>query len=369
MPSILLIDDQEQALAELESAIRRQLSEHEGRILRWLPDPHGRPAIEQWREHVSGDVALVVTDYDLSRGQFGLLGDSVLRWCQQEAIPAALYSRGNYATLPTVPDLFELNVHISEPDIGRTIVDIFRGFVAIDAGVQGIELDDCYRNPAAVLARVLDHPELEYEFAQYTVRLGSAGGALFGRLQSTHVAGAGTKPPNGAPQQEGHTAEVRRLLTYVVGHLMVNAVLPYPGPLLTMAALCGYIGTSLEEAATLSKHFAKARYAGPFGTSHEIYWRFEVDSILAKAYPADTSLSEYTARRAAVEALEGRALAHHTCPRCGGVNGGFFCPFTKRAVCQREDCSVASNSWLPPGASACRIEADFFEEWAPLLGY
>jgi len=72
--------------------------------------------------------------------------------------------------------------------------------------------------------------------------------------------------------------------------------------------------------------------------------------------------------RAALEKQLGAVLPRHGCTRCQGQNGGFYCPFTKRAVCLRSDCSVGSNGWIPPGARLCRIEKDYFDEWSPLLG-
>lgn len=150
---------------------------------------------------------------------------------------------------------------------------------------------------------------------------------------------------------------------------MVNAVLPYPGPLLSMAALCGYVGTTPKESDILARVFANALYQGPFGSLEEIYWRSRADDIIDSLLPPGEEHEPYVIRRRAVERAVGHELDTHECTRCGGVNGGFFCPFTRRAVCERGDCSTASTSWLPLGATACRIESDFFEEWAPLLGY
>ena len=54
---------------------------------------------------------------------------------------------------------------------------------------------------------------------------------------------------------------------------------------------------------------------------------------------------------------------------CGGTKGGFSCPFTRRAVCERVDCSSTASSWVPSGAYACRVERDSLRgERAPILG-
>jgi hypothetical protein len=136
-----------------------------------------------------------------------------------------------------------------------------------------------------------------------------------------------------------------------------------------MPALCGYVGTTAEEVEVLADVFADASYVGPFSGVDRIYWRYKVDEIIARNLVPGVESEVYRIRRYAVEQAIGRPLARHECKRCEGVNGGFYCPFTKRPVCERADCSEGSNSWLPLGATACRIEIDFFEEWAPVLGF
>jgi hypothetical protein len=356
----LLIDDNDELLRGLEEQIGAELPPEEGIVRVWQPTAEGAPPLEQLETHVRDDVVLVVTDFDLSRTRSGILGDSIIRWCQRRALPAALYTRGDQAQVPAVPDLFELKIPRDTPP-GKYIAELYRGFVDVNTAVGPVIRDFEARSPASVLAQVLGDADLEYELAQYTVRLGDTSGALTTLVRQTAPREA--EPP--APS----TAEIQRVLAYVLGHLMVNAILPYPGPLLSMAALCGYIGTAPEEAATLARVFAKAAYRGPFGSLDQTFWRSKVDTEIGELLSPEEPHESYVIRRRAVEQAVDRELAPHECLRCSGINGGFFCPFTRRPVCERGDCSTASTSWLPPGATACRIEMDFFEEWAPLLGY
>jgi hypothetical protein len=360
VPAILLIDDDADLLHELSEQIRTELPEEHGIIRTWQPTAEGAPPLEQLATNVGDDIVLVVTDFDLSRTRSGILGDSIIRWCQRRALPAALYTRGDQAQVPAVPDLFELKIP-RDRLVGRYIADLYRGFVDVNTAIGPVIQDHEARSPAAVLAQALGNPDLEYELAQYTVRLGDTSGALTTLVRQTAPREA--EPPAPSP------TEIRKVLTYVLGHLMVNAILPYPGPLLPIAALCGYIGTTSNEAATLASVFEDAAYGGPFGSLDRIFWRLKVDDIIEQQLPPQEAHESYVIRRRAVERTLGRELERHECTRCGGVNGGFFCPFTRRAVCERGDCSTASTSWLPLGATACRIEAEFFEEWAPLLGY
>jgi hypothetical protein len=359
MPAIVLIDDDPDVLRGLGMQVGEALRDGEATIREWQPNADG-PPLEELARIIGDDTALVVTDYDLSKTKSGILGDSVVRWCQRNIIPAALYTRGDHADMPSIPDLFELKLTRNE-SAGHYIAQLYRGFVATDRAVSTIIRDEALRSPASVLAHVVGEPNLEFEFAQYAVRLGDSSGALTTRVRRTAPADAHPPVPD--------KAEVRRVLSYVLGHLMVNAVIRYPGPMLPIAALCAYIGTTLNEAEVLNDLFADARYDGPFGSLDRIYWRTKVDAVLEGLIPPDVESDPNIIRRRAVEAAVERTLDRHGCPRCGGVNGGFFCPFTAHAVCERGDCSTASNSWLPPGATACRIELDFFDEWAPLLGF
>jgi hypothetical protein len=136
--------------------------------------------------------------------------------------------------------------------------------------------------------------------------------------------------------------------------------------------LKSYVATEDADNANVVALFDGARYCGPFADKDEYFWLSGIDAVLddlkrslPENYEAETTGEFY---REALERKLSRDLARHDCPRCHGKNGGFFCPFTERTVCQLPDCSVGSNSWIPQGAKICRIERDFFDEWAPILG-
>lgn len=213
------------------------------------------------------------------------------------------------------------------------------------------------RSPSAVIAGLLEQPDLESQIALYAVRLGPASGALMKKVEH-HV----------YPSVE----EKRSLLVYVAGHLLIN-VLRFPGPILSLRALKAYVASDGADAPDVLALFDTARYGGPFGDLGQYFWLAQVDTIIELLADALASRGEYETsgefHRAVLQDVLKRDLPRHACPsRCQGKNGGFLCPFTDRTVCERPDCSVGSNSWLPQGAKLCRIEKDFFEEWAPLLG-
>lgn len=361
MGKILLIDDQQAVLDELRDRIRAELPEHEARIEAWLPRGETEPdPLSALKEKVGNDTVLVVTDWDLTISKAGVYGDTLVAWCKRQAIPAALYSRGDIRDPTEKPDLFEVKIPRGEKD-GWHIAQVYRGFEGLATAIDQVVWQHPTRGPATVLANILGEPDLEHEFAQYALQLGDASGALTTRVMKTAPANAHPARPS--------DVEIRRVLTYVLGHLLLNSVFAYPGPLLPMPALCGYVGTTAAEVEALAEVFADASYTGPFSSLKRIYWRYRVDEIIERNLAPGVESEVYNIRRNAVEHAIGRPLALHECERCGGINGGFYCPFTKRPVCERADCSEGSNSWLPLGATACRIEMDFFEEWAPVLGF
>jgi hypothetical protein len=309
---------------------------------------------------VDQDTVIVATDYDLTSSMQGLFGLTIVAWCQQRSIPVGDFSRAMHNALPKEPNLFELRIPPNDIDGARFIAATFTGFHNIR---QAIESDPTIlsskRSLAAVLATLLQKRELESQFALYMSRLGAANSSLIEQLKES-----------GGAAQPSQT-EKGQLLTYVLGHVLLNAILKYPGPILSGKALCAYVATSEDEAQSLFDIFSAAIYHGPFGQNDRFYWRNEVDNKIEQL-GADVNDEQFEMfadfNRAVVERALGRKLRNHGCERCGGVKGGFLCPFTLRPVCLRADCSIAASSWIPQGAQLCRVERDFYDEWAPLLG-
>lgn len=356
MRSILLIDDRQAAVEELSTSLGKILSSESVEIKEWVPTQANPDARAAFDALIDEGTTLVITDSDLtSQGQTGLFGASIVSWCQQLGIPVGDYSR-KLSSLPKAPELFELRVP-SDPTLAPAfIAAIFRGFRDIgDALLSSSEFLG-KRSPAAVLASLLGQPEIENQLALYAVRMGSTSGALMDLVEHSE------------PLQE----RKRKVLAYIVGHLLLN-ILRFPGPVLSVRALKAYVASDEADAEDIVALFSLAHYKGPFADLGQFFWLSAVDAVLdelTKALPTDyeAETSGELYRNALEEALA-RPLLRHACPtRCQGKNGGFFCPFTERTVCRLPNCSVGSNSWLPQGAKLCRIERDFFDEWAPILG-
>jgi hypothetical protein len=363
MNSILLIDDKASVLDELEGGLRKLLGAKEAEIRRWSPSKDVGDARVAFGKLVDHETVLVITDQDLTgTGATGLFGSSIVAWCQGLAIPVGDYSRALDTKLPKEPNLFEVRVPPDSARASKFIAAIFRGFAAIREQLAARKELLTKRSPAGAIADLLGVPSFESQFALYGVRLGATSAALVERFIGT-----------AAPDKEPSEQDKQAVLSYIVGHLLLNAVLRFPGPIASATELSGYLGVSSDEMEAVSKLLGAAIYTGPFQEIGPYYWVAKVDEQLR---PMIDALDEAEGKtethgelhRNALEKRLGRKLKRYDCPRCHGQNGGYWCPFTSHAVCQRPDCSVGANSWIPQGARMCRIERGFYDEWAPILG-
>lgn len=364
-PSIVLIDDRPDLLAGLADKLSKILPPDGVDIRLWQPTSADEDPYEAFKKHVGDQTIIVVTDYDLTgKGMRGLFGHTIVGWCQQQSIPVGDFSRGVKTALPKRPSLFELRIPPNDEVKGaRFIASAFRGFSQIRRDIDAQpDLLDSQSSLAGVLACILGRPQMDSQFALYMSRLGTGNSALVESIRKfTH---------GSSDDRRAHKIKV---LSYVLGHILLNAILRFPGPILSDRALCAYLATSKKAFADLKPLFAEALYKGPFGDDESYFWRENVDMVLedlgsGRESEDFDSFGDYN-RVVAEDRLE-RPLEKHECDRadCEGRKGGFLCPFTERTVCQRADCSVSASSWIPQGAHLCRVEREFFDEWAPILG-
>jgi hypothetical protein len=353
MKSVLLIDDTASALDDLARTLEEALADKKIAVTKWSPRANDTDPLTTFESKIDHDTVLVVTDADLtSQGSTGLFGPTIISWCQSKPVPVGEYTR-KLGAIPKAPNFFELRIPATIPEAVCVISGLAHGFLALDDAFQSDSSLLHKPNPAAILAAILGDPSTESQLALYATRLATASGALVDRLELS-------KPTSN---------DKRLILIYIIGHFLLT-VLRFPGPIVHCEALKAYLAISAADTDDALSMFESARYVGPFCELRRFYWIAHVDAILESiSLPADDEFETIgESRRVAIETKTGEIIPRPTCPRCDGKNGGFFCPFTERTVCERPDCSVAANSWLPQGASLCRIERDFYDEWAPILG-
>ena len=358
--SILLIDDDPEKLKNLAQLVRGQLEAVT--VEEWYPARDVDPE-NAFDARVGENTVLVVADYDLTKAVTGFFGHSVVAWCQRKLIPVGEFSRGHRHALATEPDLFDLRVPQGDEEAAAFIARVFDGFCRVREGIeQNPSLLVEGHSPAQMLSALLDRTDQESQLAPYVSRPGLFNAALLDLLKT-----------ESSEKETVRAAEKTKLLTYILGHVLVNAILEYPGPILGEGPLCAYLSTSTDEFEAIGGLFEEALYSGPFNGGQRFFWRDRVDAVIDQlavesgVQEAPThSFGDY--HRAVLSAVLQRRPAPHQCKRCEGLRGGYWCPFTRRAVCERSDCSSPSSSWVPSGAYGCRVERDFFDEWSPILG-
>ena len=358
-PSILIVDDNKTNLASLASRLMQRLPGAEVRT--WQPTEDDGPPADAFDLKVGDTTDLVVVDYDLTTTVKGLFGLTIVSWCQSRGIPVGEYSRANITALPREPNLFELRVPTDEQQAADFIARICTGLQSLRTSIENKREKIAEGGSLAwVLSTLLSRPYLESQFAAYMPRLGAANSSLIETFRNATTNGK-------KPDENTKT----RLLVYLLGHVMANSVLKYPGPILTTPVLCAYLTTCSDAFHQVMPLFEEARYRGPFSKGLHLYWREDVDKILDDMGTVESGeefefFGDYNRR--AVEQALGSDLPLHKCDRCDGNRGGFWCPFTLRTICEQSDCSVPASSWIPSGAQLCRVERDFFDEWSPILG-
>ncbi|MCQ3810827.1 MAG: hypothetical protein KTV68_09770 [Acidimicrobiia bacterium] len=359
MSKIVLIDDEARLLKGLHDAVVARLPDVS--VATWRPSKRD-DAAEAFKECVDdGETVLVATDDELTAsGLRGFFGTTIVSWCQQLAIPVGYFSRRPQQLLSRDPELFALRIPSNDEEGADYIEAVYNGFTELSTAISRLNLDPGTTSLAKYLAHAIQRPHLESDFALYMARLGHGGTAVARRIiDSQSATSTGERSPEAA-------------ISYTLGHYLANVITRFAGPLLRIDALCAYVGADTAEREELANMFDEARYEGPFSGLDQLFWRESVDAALEDPFDleADSADDVGTFHRAAIETRLGRTLAQHECDRndCGGRRGGFHCPFTNRPVCVRSDCSVAGSGWIPSGATSSRVEREYHDEWAPLLG-
>lgn len=354
-PYLLLVDDDRAKLDDLLQAVRNVAGNRGIHVDPWCPSKDEEGVADAIANRIRSNPTLVVADHDLTEyGPAGFLGDSVVAACRNAAIPVGDYSRKPQFEL-TRPDPFEFRFKMETTEAAaREIVNVLMGFHVLYTTLAEDPGHAAKGNWAAVLASILGRDDLSGTFAMYSMRSGAASHGIMDRMGKDAA------------------ADKTRLYAYLIGHILHNSIMRYPGPLLDEQTVYSYLAIGEPDSAgreVFRDRFERARYEGPFSEFKDFYWQDRVEDIVLDigdraGLPDNENLDEY--RRDAV--LTVVDAPPHGCPRCGGRNGGYRCPYTLKTVCDRSDCSVPSSSWIPPGAYVTRVDREFHEEWAPMIG-
>lgn len=347
---IVVVDDESDRLDQLVDALNQALN-GAAEVVPWMPLTDQDP-LQRFEELLTERVGLVATDEDLTKTGLGLLGSSITTWAQDRFVPVCNFSRQPRRRLQREVNFFELRVprEAGEQERAVRIARMFNGFEQLR---DHFAAADDPGPTSALLAEAMGVPELQDDLAPFLTSAGSANSSFRQVLVQ-------------APLEP---SERSNFLAFLMGHILVNAVLRYPGPILSLPVLCAYCAVAPEAAPVLANLFESAAYTGPFTEPGYYFLQRLVDRKIDELADEldELSLEVDQYNRDAIEAAVG-TQPRHDCPRCQGHHGGLWCPFTSHAVCGLSECSVSSSAWIPRGASLCRVEKNYFDEWSPLLG-
>ena len=354
--SILLIEDEPAQMEKRLTALSQAVGGTRFTIEPWLPGEEGTEYEAALGRRLETRPILVATDHALDDGgAHGFRSGAVVSACRKMAIPV-----GNYSRKPIdleEPDLFLFRFN-EDPEVAAgEILDIASGFDDLAARISQDEAAG-RKGWARTLADVLGRGDMAASFSLYSARNVGSFAATIKALE----------------ERLGEAEAIRSLEIYMIGHLLKNGILSFAGPIMDGLTLCSYLACADEQQEELETLFAKARYEGPFGGRTAYFWQDDIDESLeglAEKHDVeeeDGDPGDDIYRRRIVDAVLGAKL--HGCQRegCGGSRGGFRCPYMERTVCDRPDCSATSSSWIPTGAHLCRVEREYYDRHAPLLG-
>ena len=267
--SILLVDDNSRYLQNLKFTLMDSLQQENVNIRAWNPKPKSDylDLVGEFESFIDENTILVATDYDLTRsGIRGFFGDTVVGWCRRRFIPVGDFSRANATALTEKPDLFELRIPANNVEGARYIANVYRGFSTIRNALSKNAMSlGSKLSLSAVLAELLERPHLDSHFSLYMSRIVMNNSAIVEHVRPS--TGHGNK---GTPSKI-------QVVTYLLGHILINAILRYPGPILSERSLCAYLATSNSQAKNLKKLFSDAVYKGPFGEEGNYFWLEDIE--------------------------------------------------------------------------------------------
>ena len=353
--NILVIGDNSRNLHQLNLELNKLLGPQGINIITWNLVNIDRNPAQLVKNYLKNNPVLVVTDYDLSSdGLTGFYEPTIVSWCKSQLIPVGEYSQKNKFGYIEHPNLFDIRVPSNDKDAPTQIASIAEGFISIRKFIQtNRELFKSKLSLSEIISLLLEREHLDYEFFWYIESMDMVSNNILLFM-------------NGSKKVSSKKIQVAT--AYLIGHLLLNSILKFPGPIISEDALCSYLSISTNELSKLAQVFDKAKYNGPFCSIGRFYWREDIDQIVMKngedLQEDYEGVGDYF--QAVIKKL-GINCKPFSCDQCGGKNGGYYCPYTQKTVCDLKSCSVSSSAWIPRGADICRIERKFFDNWTPLL--
>lgn len=294
-----------------------------------------------------GEIELFIVDMDLSRtkGYVGLSETVVSKVSDKLAVPMCLYARGKgRGELKKVQKWTDYKIILDIADdfskFARECRIIYEGFQQIKNKYKLVKKHTVH-SPAEILAKILNKPNLQDRIALY----GSGDKHMLVDILPYY--------------QRSKNQEISKRIPRLLGYWLWDSILRYPGIIVNEIAASSYLNIHTKdfEKKEIQKLFKEAIYDGPFCSIRPMWWRSDLDKLLADTECKDGF--EFAKKK-------NKNVRQCRCSVDEKTKAGYYCMVTDQPVCDVH--SRGNISWFPAGADLARIKLNEFNKLAPWLG-
>ena len=361
--SIVIFEDDKRERQRLEKVFKEEFKST--RVNVYPFKPINKPVKEPFEDRLKkdldkanlGEICLFVTDRDLSKTEdyIGFSEAAVSKVADKHIIPMCLYARG-----VTSDELkkrqrwsdFKIIMDIDEgpKKIAQESKAIFEGFQQIMSKCESINKKSGKKpnSPAEILAMILNKPHLKDRIA------------LYGAGDQQMLVDILPYYKENVPRKDHRIKDIQSRIPRLLGYWLWDSILRFPGIVVNEKAAASYlnIGVNDFKEKKIRKLFDSAVYEGPFEGIRLLWWRDELDNILAEENCNDGLT--LTKKKGIKNVKDCRCSVDKT------KKAGYYCMVTKEPVSAEN--SRSNISWFPAGADLARISKTVFDELAPWLG-
>ena len=185
---------------------------------------------------------MVVTNYDLSSdGLNGFYGPTIVQWCKSQLVPVGEYSQTKKFGYLEQPNLFDISVP-SDQNIAPThIASIVDGFLSIRNFIESNQgMFENKLSLSKIISLMLGREHLHLQFNQYIESIDKVSNNIILYMNGTKKVAA---------------KKLQTISSYIIGHLLLNSILKYPGPIISEQALCSYLSIANDNYDNLKRIF------------------------------------------------------------------------------------------------------------------
>ncbi len=359
--SIVFFEDNDRDRKRISAVLRTEFKGTNVTIHNFEPDEENTKVgpdasyetglIDYLTESNLGGIELFIIDMDLSstKGYTGLSETVVSKVSDKLAIPMCLYARGkgrdelkraqkwtDYKIILDIADDFS--------KFARDCRIIYEGFQEIKNKYRFVKKQiekQMVHSPAEILAKILNKPNLQDRIALY----GSGDKHMLADILPYY--------------KDSKNKEINKRIPRLLGYWLWDSILRYPGITVNEIAAASYLNIDPKDfkKKEIQKLFREAIYDGPFCNMRPMWWRSDLDKLLADAECKDGF--EFAKKRS-------KDVRPCKCPVDQKSKAGYYCMVTDQPVCDVH--SRGNISWFPAGADLARIKLKEFNKLAPWLG-